>query len=172
MTDNPADTPAYDRVLIISARTPAISGFTLHFLFTLRQISDILRKVTVYPVPFSPGHIKGVAVWREKVLPVLSLEAILGLKEVPLQGKDRFIVIKGGNGKWGIFKAGSEIRIMPLPSPCVPANNIPRLHQSIMAKAIYEWPEGLLVIVDIEKILEGVTPLFSSADHPAQEFVI
>lgn len=34
----------------------------------------------VQPVPFSPQYIAGVAEWRDQVLPVISLEACLGME--------------------------------------------------------------------------------------------
>ena len=71
---------AEKRVLIFPARVPKVSNKHIYFLFSLRQMEDILADGEVRSVPFSPEHLEGVAEWRGHVLPVVSMETCLGFE--------------------------------------------------------------------------------------------
>ncbi len=52
----------------------------ISFLFSVRQVEDIIKEVLVYPVPFSPPYIEGITEWRDHVVPVISLEKCMGFE--------------------------------------------------------------------------------------------
>jgi chemotaxis signal transduction protein len=156
--------PTAGHVLIFPARTPGVQGKQVYYLFSLHQVVDVLRQADPQPVPFGPGFAEGVAQWRGRVLPVLSLERCLGMKTsdeaIPL----RTIVVRGvhqGNGHeprelYAIFKVGAAARQLGLPLACNPVPVPPWITNASALSGVYEMDKTILLVVDLEKIL-GVT---------------
>jgi len=151
------------RVLIYPARTPKVSGRQVYFLFTLSQIEDIIRKLKIYSLPFTPSHIMGLAQWREQIVPVLSLEECLELPQQDMASDKynksdamRLILIHSGDKNIrGILSADSPIRLIPRPDSCSCAASVSWLSQKELVRGLYEWDEGLLLVVNINNILNG-----------------
>lgn len=156
--------PAAGHVLIFPARTPGVQGKQVYYLFSLRQVVDVLRQANPQPVPFGPGFAEGVAQWRGRVLPVLCLEQCLGMKTsdetIPL----RTIVVRGvhqGNGHeprelYAIFKVGAAVRQLVLPLACNPIPVPPWITNASALSGVYAMEKTILLVVNLEKIL-GIT---------------
>ncbi|MDM8523354.1 chemotaxis protein CheW [Desulfococcaceae bacterium HSG8] len=72
------------KVVVFPAMSPAeISDGQIYFLFSIRQVEEIINEVSVQSVPFSPSYIEGVTLWRNHVVPVISLEELLGMETMP-----------------------------------------------------------------------------------------
>lgn len=149
------------RVLIFQAQTPKVSDRYVYFLFSLRQMEDILMDAVIQPVPFSPSHLAGVAEWQDLVVPVISLEQCLGLDTIRPRQIRRLLVVRTTKegatqtpAQRSILKAVPPIRILTLPTECipVPAEWIP---EKRLVRGVYEWQKGYLVVVHMGKILDG-----------------
>ncbi len=163
MYDNRLEESTEQRVLIFPAPAFAGSGGRVHFLFSLSQVEDILKKASVYPVPFSPPYVEGIAEWRNRVVPVLSLEKCLGLAVKNTNEDIRMIMIRsaeqtdsGITEKRGMLKVDSAIRIETLPIPCAPISSVAWIPRWNMVRGVYTWDDGYLVVVNIGNILSGV----------------
>ena len=160
----PANRPtasAEKRVLIFPARIPKFSDRQVYFLFSLRQMVDILVDATVQPVPFSPDHLEGVAEWRGQVLPVVSMETYLGFQCLNTRKIQRMMVVRAirnssiqTNPDRIILRAIPPIQMLTLPIDCSPAADdwIP---ENRFARGVYEWGNKLLVTAHLEHILFG-----------------
>ncbi|UCF92020.1 MAG: chemotaxis protein CheW [Desulfobacterales bacterium] len=149
-------------VLIFPARAPELDGEPLFFLFSVFQIEEIFREITVCPVPFSPPFAEGVAEWREQVLPVISLEAWLGLETLPMPRPQRLMVVRaprsGNNSKGesiGIIRVTPALRKVKLPIPCALAQPHEWFSDRALFKGVYKWEEGLLLVIDLQNLLGG-----------------
>lgn len=151
------------RVLVFPSRIrPEGIDRRLFFLFSMSQVEDVARAETVRPVPFAPSHFAGIAQWRDRILPVVVLEQRLGWAgaDLPDHGENRLVVVrtKGEEGYRRVMvRARSPLEMIPIPEPCRPAPpggwlSDPRLIRLI--RGIYEWEEGLLMVVHMERILE------------------
>ena len=149
------------RVLIFSAQTPVESNRQIYFLFSQHQMEDILMDTSVRPVPFSPPYIEGLAEWRNQVLPVISLEACLGMESLNSEKIQRLMVVralKNEAAPTGIYRIILRIvppvRMLALPIECSPVSDgwIP---QNFFTKGVYEWEDGFLVVADMKNILNG-----------------
>jgi purine-binding chemotaxis protein CheW len=147
------------RVLISPAQTPNVSNRQVYFLFSLRQVEDILIDAPARPVPFSPAHIEGVVEWRGHVLPLISMETCLGFEFLNTQKNQRLMVVRAAhNGSTQknvdrmMLRVVPPIQMLTLPIECFPASDewIPR---NYLAKGIYEWKNKFLVAAHIETIL-------------------
>jgi purine-binding chemotaxis protein CheW len=153
--------PAAGHVLIFPARTPDVEGKQVYYLFSLRQVVDVLRQANPQPVPFGPGFAEGVAQWRGRVLPVLCLEHCLGMKTSDETLPLRTIVVRGvhqGNGHeprdlYTIFKVGAAVRQLKLPLACNPIPVPPWIANASVLSGVYEMEKTILLVVNLEKIL-------------------
>ena len=149
-------------VLIFPARTPEASGKRMHFVFSALQIEDILKETTIHAVPLCPIFTEGIAEWRGRVLPIISLEACLGLVTPTLPEPHRLIVVRTPKKvdsqsveSKGILIVNSAVRKIKLPIPCIPFESNEMFTDNTLLRGVFEWEEGLLIVVDMEKILSG-----------------
>ena len=147
------------RVLIFAAQSPRVENRQIYFLFSQRQMEDILMETAVRPVPLSPAYTEGVAEWRDRMLPVVSLEACLGMKPLNSSKIQRVMVVgipKIEEGTTKIYnimlRAVPPIRLLTLPIPCTPVSDDCISHKRYV-RAVYEWEDGLLVVANMAKIL-------------------
>ena len=149
------------RVLIFSALTPRVSNRQIYFLFSQHQMEDILMDTAVQPVPLSPSYIEGVAAWRNQVLPVISLEACLGMESLNSSKIQRLMVVralKDEAAPMGIYRIMLRIvppiRMLTLPIECSPVSDewIP---EHFFTKGVYEWENGFLVVAHMKNIIDG-----------------
>ena len=147
------------RVLIFPAQTPQVSDKQIYFLFSLRQMEDIIMESAVLPVPLAPPYIEGITEWREHVVPVVSLEMCLGLKTQNFPNAQRLMVVKAAQrdaaqtGDHRIMvRVVPPIRMVSLPIECTPVSGewIPARY---LAKGVYQWENGFLVVAHMENIL-------------------
>ena len=149
------------RVLIFSAQTPRVSNRRIYFLFSQHQMEDILMDTAVQSVPLSPSYIEGVAEWHNQVLPVISLEACLGMTSLNSSKTQRLMVVRAIKDDAApkciyriMLRIVPPIRMLTLPVECSPVRDgwIP---EKFFTKGVYEWEDGFLVVPDMKKILEG-----------------
>jgi chemotaxis signal transduction protein len=146
------------RVLMIPANAPKISGRPLFFLFTLSQIEDIIREARVWTVPFTPSHVQGLCLWREQVMPVICLEAYLGIETHSCESS-RMLVVRSPERKVrGMLNTSAGIRLMPEPQFYAFTESLPWNGRRELIRGIYEWAEGWIVIVHMDRILAGEYP--------------
>ena len=130
------------------------------FLFSIRQVEDIVRSVHLFPVPFSPSYVAGIANWRDRVSPALWLERVLGF-HIPKQSKVRRLVMvrshmEGQNKEMkSMIIADPPVRMVSLPIECTPAPDFSWLPRPELVRGLFEWEEGYLLVADMEKIASG-----------------
>jgi chemotaxis signal transduction protein len=170
MSGNISSNVGARKVLIFPAMTPAVRNNQIYFLFSIRQVEDIIQEINICPVPFAPSYTKGLGWWREQTLPVISLETCLGLETKSSRKDPRFMLIRGatqlkvgfesgqpdGSGKvmHSIIKAHRSIRLSTLPIQCAPVT-APWIPHQEFVRGVYEWDQGFLIVVDINMILNG-----------------
>ncbi len=152
---SPGGDAAVRRVLIVPARTPAVSSGKVFFMFVLGQVTEILRETTVYPVPFAPPHLPGIARWRGRVMPVLSLEGCLNLAPDEHPAPDRLVAVRTRHDRVGaILKTDPGLRLIHPPAGARTADEDLGVSPPLI-RGIYEWTEGLLIVPHLENILSG-----------------
>jgi chemotaxis signal transduction protein len=153
--------PAAGHVLIFPARTPGVQGKQVYYLFSLRQVVDVLRQVDPQPVPSGPRFVEGVAQWRGRALPVLTLEHCLGMKTSDEAMPLRTIVVRSvhqGDGHeprelYAIVKVGAAVRQLGLPLACNPIPVPPWITHASALSGAYETKKTILLVVNLEMIL-------------------
>lgn len=156
-------TNSLQKVLIFAVQAPKVADRQVYFLFSIKQMEDILLETSVTPVPFSQPYLKGIAQWQENVVPVISLEECLELESSNHQKDTRLIVVRvpakdiGQRGYHRIMvQAVPPIRMLALPIDCGSVSDewIPARH---LVRGVYEWEDKFLVIAHMGKILDRKT---------------
>ncbi len=151
------------QVFIFPARTSGFDGNPVYYLFSVRQVVEVLRHVDVQAVPFGPKYAEGVAEWRGHVLPILSLEKCLGLQESNEQMPRRTIVVRSvaenSNGNfhesYAIVKVGAAVHQLALPLACEPVDVPHWVTETACLSGVYQMQERFLLVVNVEKILNA-----------------
>jgi len=154
-------TSSIRRVLIFPAWISKISGRKVFFLFSLRQVEDILMDASVLRVPFSPPHVDGVAQWRNCIMPVVSLEAFWEPRPLTSRKNQRLMVIRTSHSNETslsphrmMLRMTPPVRMLALPIESAPVSPS-WIDDKIQTKGVYEWEHGILVVADIDKINKG-----------------
>ena len=162
MLKNNQPTASIQKVLIFTVQTQKVADRQVYFLFSIKQMEDILMGTLITPVPFSPSYLKGIAQWHDNVVPVISLEECLGLEPSNHMQDTRTIVLRvptrevGHQGRHRIMlQVVPPFRMLAMPIDCDPVSYdwIPARH---LVRGVYEWENNLLVIAHTGKILDGV----------------
>lgn len=149
------------RVLIITAQSPKVSSRQIYFLFSQHQMEDVLMDTSVLPVPFSPSYVEGVAEWRGQALPVVSLEACLGMEFRNSSKVQRLMVVRAPKND---AASTEQYRIMvrvvpPIRMQTLPINYVPGsdkwIPEKYFARAVYEGEDGFMVVAHLKNILCG-----------------
>lgn len=152
-------------LIIAPAQGKVQSGESVSFLYSLLQVEEILSAISLAKVPFSPPYVEGLSDWRDLVLPVISLERLLGLVETPgsVQGNQAIVVkktqrsVEPDNCKRALIRIASGCRLItgiPKTKP-VFANDFIAEKIVPAVKGIYLWDKGLLIVPNIDHILTG-----------------
>jgi len=164
MNGNSLRISAEQKVIIFPSLTKSNTEGQVYFLFSLRQVEDIIKEVRVESVPFSLPHIEGITVWRDRVVPVLSLEKCLGMNhqsDPDVSAGTRLIMVRLLREERGrpkeeriMFRVSPSIRMLSLPLQCspVPVNPCSDIHRPHLLRAFYEWSEGFLAVIHIGEI--------------------
>lgn len=151
------------QVLLLPARTHEVEGKSLYYLFSVRQVAEVLLHTAIQPVPFAPRYVQGVAGWCSRVVPVLSLERCLGLEVLADRMPPRDVVVRsitqnsGGQMEenYAICRVGAAIRHMALPLECEPGKMPNRITDASCLTAVYHMQASVLLVVNLEKIINA-----------------
>jgi len=151
------------QVLLIPARTAEIDGQQLFFLFSTHQVAEVMKQAEVLPVPFAQGYVDGIAQWCGRVLPVLSLERLVGVHECDEKMPLRTIVVRSvsrGDSdqlheSYAICKVGAAIRHMTLVDVCQPVPMAEWVGNPGCLHGVYQMQARLVMVVNIEDILKA-----------------
>lgn len=161
MNGNRPEISADQKIIIFPALTESQTEGQIYFLFSLRQVEDIIKEVRVYPVPFASPHIEGITEWRNRVVPVLSLEKCLGMKNTSeASSGTRLITVRLLREREGrkhpeeerlMFRISPSIRMLSLPIACtpVPVSSCSGIPRPQMLRAVYEWDKGFLAVIHV-----------------------
>ena len=161
MFENNDLTSSAQRALIYPAKISKDSGRQVYFLFSLRQVEDILIDASVLPVPFSPSHVDGVTEWGNCIMPVVSLDAFWPTRS-PISRKGQRLMVVRVPQRSGtplsphrmMLRITPPVRMLTLPIDSRPVSP-GWIDNKIQTKGVYDWADSILVVADLEKILMG-----------------
>lgn len=148
-------------VFVFPARRREVEGNRIFYLFSIRQVAEVLNHADVKPVPFAPPHAEGLTQWRGHVLPVMSLEHCLGIdipgEQMPLRTIVARTIARDNNDTlqelYTVFKVGAAIRQMNLPLICEPTGVPDWVTNASALSGVYQLENRLYLVMNMEAIL-------------------
>lgn len=148
-------------VFVFPARKHEVEGMRIFYLFSIRQVAEVLNHAAVQPVPFAPPHAEGYTRWRGQILPVMSLEHCLGISmpddQIPLRTIVARTIARDGadtlHELFTVFKVGAAIRQMNLPLICEPTGVPDWVTNASVLSGVYQLKNRLYLVMNMEAIL-------------------
>jgi chemotaxis signal transduction protein len=157
MTDNRSD----GHVFVFPALRREIDGLRIFYLFSIRQVAEVMNHVDVQPVPFAPPHAEGLTRWRGHILPVMSLEHCLGIsvpgEQIPFRTIVARTIARDANNAllemYTVFKVGAAIRQINLPLICEPTGAPDWIADASVLSGVYQLKNHLYLVMNMEAVL-------------------
>ncbi|MGC8588472.1 MAG: chemotaxis protein CheW [Hydrogenobaculum sp.] len=116
----------------------------------LTKVVEITKIRDIVPVPFSKSHIRGVINIRGEIMAIVSLKETLGLSET--RESQRIVILETRFGKIGIIVDEIYGVIKVREDDLEPNPMVGRYSEYV--KNIAQVDNGILIIIDIDKIFE------------------
>lgn len=150
------------QVIAFPARTPLVDGRQIYFMFSVRQVVDVLRQVDLQPAP-DRKLIVGLTDWRGTTVPVVDLENRLGLRILENGMSLRNIVVRsviqdplnGDRDLYAVCPVGAAVRQFQLPLPCKTVTPSQRFAGVDLIEGMYVMAEYLFIVANLNKIVNG-----------------
>ncbi len=142
------------RIMIFSTPHPEPHDQILSFGLSLTQVPEILRSRPLIPVPAAPLFVLGLINWRDRPVPVIDLEARLGLtSQTPplVNGYSRLMIARE---TFVGFPIESGVQALRLPLAHQPSSQTLALDQNLV-KGMVDIEGATLVLPDIQEILNN-----------------
>ena len=117
----------------------------------LADVRELLRAVSVTPLPEAPEVIDGVINVRGTVTPVLDVRKRLGLETKPLEPSDHFILTHAGDRGVVLRVDGATSIAEVEPSDIEEAKRV--VPHGVYVAGIAKLPDGLVLIHDLNAFL-------------------
>jgi purine-binding chemotaxis protein CheW len=124
------------------------------YAISLMDIKEIVKPRVVTEVPHAPDFIKGIISLRGMVIPIFDLRLRLGFSESPATGRERFIIVKKGEGFCGLL-VDEVYQVISLDRN--PIEKPPAVLEGIdreFVAGIGRHEEHVFILMDMEKVLD------------------
>ncbi len=152
-------TGAPDKLVIVQTTFQTPEKHAVCFAFTSRQVLEVRTRVKTRPVPFAESFLLGLCPWKNRILPVLDLEARFGLQGEQQKTETRYLVVRTGvpvsqataGLDYAIVKVPARISILATrDTPAAPA---PAGVEMQPVRGIFHYENQVLLVPDLAKIL-------------------
>ena len=151
--------PSRARLLEADAGIRQLIVFTLdgrEYALPVEQVSEVLRMVTLTPVPEAPPWLPGIINLRGAVVPVVDLRARLALPRAPWGVNTPIIVADYEDRKLGLV-ADAVVELLSVPGSAItpPDEGVSGTGNSVSGVA--RAGERLIFIFELERLYVGTT---------------
>ncbi|CAG0967189.1 MAG: chemotaxis protein CheW [Candidatus Methanoperedens sp.] len=120
----------------------------------IMNVQEIIRMTNITKIPQASGYVKGIINLRGRIIVVINLDVIMGMKSKEQDENTRIIVADIGETVMGfIVDSVSEVIRLPSssvePAPSVIANKIGTEY----VRGVGKMEDRLLILLDLDKIL-------------------
>lgn len=131
-----------------------VSGGNIHVGMELEYVMELIRNVSIHPLPCVPEYYLGICNWKGKLVPVVSLQRVGELPVVEGPGSGVVIIVRSGELECG-FLIGNEPGIIDVNPEDRMNGEIPeRLGGLLKVCRAYTDGQRIIPVLDIPDILE------------------
>jgi len=118
------------------------------------QIREIIRAEKITKVPNAPDFVEGVINLRGQITTIINLRKRFGMENKPIDSETRIIVFEHKGSMMGVMvDTVTEVRYLSKESIDELPEIVTSSEESRFLKGIGKLPDGLLILVDLEKVL-------------------
>ncbi len=125
-----------------------------NYAISLMDIKEIVKPREVTEVPHAPVFIRGIISLRGMIIPVFDLRLRLGFSETPPTGRERFIIVRKGEGCCGLL-VDEVYQVISLEKH--PIEKPPAVLEGTdreFVAGIGRHEERVFILMDMEKVLD------------------
>jgi purine-binding chemotaxis protein CheW len=139
------------QLVLFSLVAPPAGERPVTFGLPIGQVAEILEPLSVPPVPGAPTFVAGIVNWRERLVPVVDLNHLLGL---PSAGgsRSRLMVVRAApEPGYLAYFVRPAIRVVRLPLASQPSTRQLPLEPALV-RGVVELRKETLVIPDLRRV--------------------
>lgn len=121
------------------------------------DVRELLRSVTVTPLPNAPAAVEGLINVRGALTAVLDLRKRLGLAAKPLDPGDHFVLVNAGV-RTVVLRVDRAVDVLQMPPEDIEQVRKVALTESFLA-GVAKLPDGLVLIHDLSRFLSAAEAL-------------
>ncbi|MBL8175759.1 MAG: chemotaxis protein CheW [Bryobacterales bacterium] len=146
-------------VFLLAAVTPG--GRDILFAVSGKQVLEIVEESAAVPFPAAPRFVPGLALWRNRPLPVIDLSTILGWEPLPQEKRNLLVARAAGEaGTAALSISGTARTIMlPIQHRLMGEEEVeviePRLRA--ISTAVFDIRGRVVALLDIDYLLGAMT---------------
>ena len=119
------------------------------------QVKEIIRVEDITSIPNAPDYVEGVINLRGQITTIINLRKRFGMEPKPIDNDTRIIVLEHNGCVIGMMvDTVTEVRYLARDSIEELPNIITSRGESKFLKGVGKLPDGLLILVDLGKVLE------------------
>jgi|GEM_PF-1222274 len=153
--DGPANSKG-GRIMVFSTAKAEPDDRPLSFGLSITQVPEVLRPLPLIPVPAAPPFVLGLVNWRNRPVPIIDLDARLGLKRDPglsSNGQSRLMIARGtGQNALVGFFIRPAVQTFSLPIAHRPTTRTLAV-DSTLVRGMVELKNETLIIPNVPAIL-------------------
>jgi purine-binding chemotaxis protein CheW len=127
------------------------------FGVSVMAVQDVLRHLTVSPVPLSPSVVSGAMNIRGRIVTALNMRKRLGMEPFATPEKTMYVVVEYQHELFALLvDAVGDVMTMPMQKfEKTPANL--DAEWRALAAGVFKLNNELLVILDVANIIDGIS---------------
>ena len=120
------------------------------------QVKEIIRAEEITAIPNAPEFIEGVINLRGQITTIVNLRKRFGMEPKPIDNDTRIIVFEHTGSTVGMMvDTVTEVKYLSKENIEELPNLITARSESKFLRGIGKLPDGLLILVDLDKVLHG-----------------
>ncbi len=150
---------SHGRLIAFSLTNEEVTTERLVFGLSITQVSEMLEHQPLLQVPNSSPVMLGLVHWRDRVLPVIDLGALVGLPAIGHDATERLIVCRAPDtGSFFAIPSTADVWGEPVPEQSPSAIAAPQPLDTTFLRGAYAVGSGhLLLLPDLDGIAGSMT---------------
>lgn len=120
----------------------------------ISQVREIIRPSQITRIPNAPDFVEGVINLRGQITTIVNLRKRFGMLPKPIDNDTRIIVVEYNNAVIGMMvDTVNEVKYLPQKDIEALPSIITSREEAKFLKGVGKLPDGLLILIDLNKVL-------------------
>jgi len=120
----------------------------------ISQVREIIKPTQITRIPNAPDFVEGVINLRGQITTIINLRKRFGLEPKPIDNNTRIIVVEYNNAVIGMMvDTVNEVKYLSTADIEALPSIITAREEAKFLKGVGKLPDGLLILIDLNKVL-------------------